>query len=201
MMTGIFQTIHTLTVILAFYTLDTYFITRFEAKRREAGSGRNYVYSTLVGIFIISLAGQPIFLPRLGLTIPGLFGLMVQISGICIVSVGILLHFWARQHLKEFYSERLELLPMHRVIKSGPYASIRHPITASFFLLSAGLLLTNLSLPALLVFCVTVWYFQNCVREEEKLLSRFLPGYRDYMLRTPAYIPHIHKTKTQDARR
>jgi protein-S-isoprenylcysteine O-methyltransferase Ste14 len=201
MMTGIFQTILTLTVILAFYTLDTYFITRFEPKRRKAGSGRNYVYSTWVGVFIICLAAQPVFFPRLGLVIPGLFGLVVQVSGICILSAAMLLHFWARQHLKEFYSERLELLPLHRLVKSGPYASIRHPITASFFLLTVGLLLANPSLPALLILCVTAWYLKICVRDEEKLLSRFLPGYRDYMLHTPAYRPHISKTKTQDARR
>ena len=197
MMTDISQTILNLIVILVFYTLDTYFITRFEPDRRGAGSGRNRIYSGLVGIFVICLAAQPIFLPWLSITIPGIFGLSVQIVGISLVIMGVGLHVWSRQHLKQFYSERLELLADHRVIKSGPYASLRHPIITSFFLLTAGLLLINPSLPAFLVFCSTVWYFTKSAKEEEQLLSRFLPGYRMYMLQTGAYRPRINKTRQE----
>jgi protein-S-isoprenylcysteine O-methyltransferase Ste14 len=76
------------------------------------------------------------------------------------------------------------------LVTSGPYHYIRHPIYfgAFTFIIAQALVAANwlLVLPALAV--VTLFYMQ-IGREEAMLIGRFGDEYREYMKRTPRFIP------------
>lgn len=194
MITGITQSIFILVVVGIFYCMDTLYIRKFDRVREGEGSGRSYSYTLLVTGMVAVLVVQPILLPQISLTIQGGWGLAIQAAGLLFILSALGLHVWSRQHLRQFYAERVEIQPHHRLIDSGPYAAIRHPVITSFFLFATGLLLINPSIPSLLVVAFTFWDFSRAARAEEVLLSDSLPGYREYMGRTGMFFPRIVKT-------
>ena len=92
-------------------------------------------------------------------------------------------------HLQQYYAERVEVQPEHKVINTGPYALMRHPVITSFFGIATGLFLINPALTTLFALAYTIWDFSRAALQEEDLLSRTLPGYADYPRHTPRYLP------------
>ena len=71
-----------------------------------------------------------------------------------------------------------------RVISTGPYRIVRHPMYAAgavMWLFTPLALGSGLSLPA---FALVIPFCVLRIRNEEKVLREHLPGYRDYCLRT-----------------
>jgi protein-S-isoprenylcysteine O-methyltransferase Ste14 len=78
------------------------------------------------------------------------------------------------------------------VIATGPYAIVRHPMytSALLYLLGTPLALASYyALPAFAAFAaVIIWR----LLDEERLLARELPGYREYQRRVPyRLVPHV----------
>lgn len=85
------------------------------------------------------------------------------------------------------------LSPDHRLVSTGPYRMLRHPIYTSMFclLLGTGFLLTSplLFLAAVVVFLVGT---EIRVRIEDQLLQgRFGEQFREYQGKVSAYIPFV----------
>lgn len=75
---------------------------------------------------------------------------------------------------------------------TGPYRHIRHPIYVSFFLFVVALFLINISLITFLVAsALVVFYFYYWLPREEKSLRAKIPGYAEYMERTPRFFPRL----------
>ena len=87
----------------------------------------------------------------------------------------------------------MEVQPGHRVVETGPYRLVRHPVITSFFGISTGLFLINPALTTLAAFLYTVWDFTNAATREEDLLKKTVPGYADYALRTTRFLPRLWK--------
>ena len=80
----------------------------------------------------------------------------------------------------------------HRVADSGPYARIRHPQYVAFVLVMFGFLLQWPTLITLVLFPILlVVYARLARREEADSLAEFGKAYRNYMARTPAFIPRL----------
>lgn len=79
-----------------------------------------------------------------------------------------------------YTSATIEVVPGQRVISTGPYAVVRHPMYASTFLYLIGTPLALGSYRGLLavvfIFPFLVWR----LLDEERVLARELPGYTDY---------------------
>jgi protein-S-isoprenylcysteine O-methyltransferase Ste14 len=58
--------------------------------------------------------------------------------GIFLTWVGVALAIWARYCLGEYWSARVTLKEDHRIIRTGPYACIRHPIYTGMLLATVG---------------------------------------------------------------
>ena len=81
----------------------------------------------------------------------------------------------------------------HHLIRSGPYALVRHPIYASMLLMIAA---TALIVSNWIAFCIAlVFYFIGTeirIRIEEGLLvAHFGDEYEDYRRRVAAYLPGL----------
>jgi len=192
---GTAQSIVILVIALFFYSIDFLMMHRYDKQRKQQKSGRSWDYTLLMLGMAAVVILQPIFLPRLGLIIKQAWGLIIQVAGLMLAAGALALHIWARLHLQCFYAERVEILPNHQVIMTGPYKLVRHPIITSFFCLVIGIFLINPALTTLAIMIYTFGDFGHAARQEEKLLSENLPEYHQYMQRTPRFLPRLWRQR------
>ena len=193
MLSGIPQSIATLLTLILFYSMDFALIRRYDKKRQASGSGRSWDFTFFIFVMVAVLVLQPILLPILGFRTTATWGLIIQVLGISIVLAALALHIWSRAHLQQFYAERVEVQPEHKVIDTGPYKLMRHPVITSFFGIATGLFLINPALPTLAALLYTIWDFTRAAKQEEELLTKTLPGYAAYVDRTPRFLPRLSR--------
>ncbi len=192
MLTGIYQSIAILAVIVLFYGLDFWLVHRYDPLRVE-GSSKSWSYTTLAILAAALVIAQPIVWPGLGVRIEAWWGMLAQALGLLLILGALVLHGWARVHLGQFFGEREEVQAGQYLIESGPYAHIRHPLYTSYYIFAAGLVLVNPALTTLLAAVYAYVDFSLAIRREEKLLAEQLPGYADYMARTPRFLPGLYR--------
>jgi len=195
MLLGIPQSIATLLTIILFYAMDFALIRRYDKKRQATGSGRSWDFTFFIFVMVAILVLQPILVPSLSFRTTALWGLLVQFIGGLIVLIALALHIWSRAHLQHYYAERVEVQPEHRVIDTGPYQLMRHPVITSFFGIATGLFLINPAIPTFAALVYTIWDFSRAANQEEELLTRTLPGYADYARRTPRFLPRLSRSR------
>lgn len=195
MFLGIPRAAAILLTIVVFYVMDFSLIRRYDKHRQASGSGRAWDFTSFIFLMVAILVLQPIFLPRLGFQTNQTWGLLIQIIGLFVIIASLALHAWSRVHLQHYYAERVEVQPEHKVIDTGPYALMKHPVITSFFGIASGLFLINPALTTLAALLYTIWDFTRAAQQEEDLLSRTLPGYAEYARRTPRFLPRLWKSR------
>jgi len=123
----------------------------------------------------------------------GTFGTYV----LALVTVlGISFTWWARIHLGRFWSNAITHKEDHRIIDTGPYGMVRHPIYTGLII---GILATGLAVgtwTALLgALFVSLGEWQKA-RMEEGFLSAELgqEAYRNYSRRVPMIVPFLRRS-------
>jgi protein-S-isoprenylcysteine O-methyltransferase Ste14 len=195
MVVGVAQSIATLLAIVFFYGMDFVLIRRYDKQRQASGSGRSWDFTFFIFVAVALLVLQPVLLPFLSFRTNQIWGLLIQLLGVVTVLVSLALHLWSRFHLQQFYAERVEVQPEHKVINTGPYALMRHPVITSFFGIATGLLLINPSLFTLAALLYTIWDFGRAAQQEEDLLAQTLPGYAEYAGQTPRFLPRLRRRR------
>jgi protein-S-isoprenylcysteine O-methyltransferase Ste14 len=104
-----------------------------------------------------------------------------------------LLAWGAVRHLGRQFRVQAGLYRDHELVRTGPYAVVRHPIYASLLAILLGTLLVLTPWPwipvSLALFLVGT---EIRVRAEDGLLaSRFGEEFRRYRTRVPAYLPFV----------
>jgi len=79
-----------------------------------------------------------------------------------------------------FTSATIELAPDHKVISTGPYALVRHPMYAGGIVMLAGMPIALASWWGLLVLVAMMPALLWRLFDEERFLTRNLPGYGEY---------------------
>jgi protein-S-isoprenylcysteine O-methyltransferase Ste14 len=120
---------------------------------------------------------------------PTLFSWLGTIIGIA--SVGLL--FWSHLALGENFFGGVKLRMDHRLVTSGPYQWIRHPMYLSFLLLGfAWYLLSGNWLFSLLWIGAAVLAIVTKMEQEEAMLfAEFGQEYKNYALETPRLAPAV----------
>lgn len=87
----------------------------------------------------------------------------------------------------------ISLLPQaRRLVTSGPYALVRHPLYLGEMAAVAGIAVQHWSVWALLLAGVS-WAFQfQRMKYEERVLTESFPEYKDYMARTARLVPGVY---------
>ncbi|NJN44342.1 MAG: isoprenylcysteine carboxylmethyltransferase family protein [Anaerolineae bacterium] len=137
------------------------------------------------------LIAQPMVLPGWAIDFEGEVYLLM--AGVLICLGGLGLNRWGRTYLGKYFVESTEIQQDHTLINTGPYHHIRHPIYSSLMTIATGLLLVN---PSIWMGLATIYAyvdFSLAARRDEKLLSENLPGYAQYMTKTPRFIPQWNK--------
>ncbi|MFC1591351.1 methyltransferase family protein [Thermodesulfobacteriota bacterium] len=193
MLTGIFQTIIMLLALSTFYATDFWMLKKYNRFRPPETVKKDWGYIIMTPVVVGLFPLQPVFLPSLGLYPAAWWGLVVQILGVVMIIAGSIINYCSRIHLAQYYDRYGGVLPDHQVVESGPYAYVRHPIYSSYYLIVAGLVLVNPSAVTLVMLIFICFDFTHHARRDEKALCESLPGYADYMQRTPRFVPRLGK--------
>lgn len=121
-------------------------------------------------------------------TDPGL----LRAAGVSVFTLGLAVAILGRLQLGENCSdiESAQVLGHQKVVASGPYRYIRHPIYAGDLLLIFGFELSLNSWLVLGVAALLPFVTQRAVREE-KMLADALPGYARYCAHTKRFVPFV----------
>jgi protein-S-isoprenylcysteine O-methyltransferase Ste14 len=176
--------------LLVFWCAWAYpFILR--APHHQKRASITVVGPTRLGLALESLAICLAFVFRLPVDSPPSLPRLVA-SVIC-GSIGAVLAWTAVTHLGKQFRVHAGLYVDHELVRTGPYAVVRHPIYAS---LLAMLLCTLLALTPWQwsLACLALFLTGTEIRvhtEDGLLESRFGDAFRDYRRSVPAYVPFV----------
>ncbi|WP_321950746.1 methyltransferase family protein [Paraburkholderia bannensis] len=158
--------------------------------RKEARSARTWQSLPLIA------GGALVILPdpTLAALLPDLARLgPVQFAGFATVVAGLLFSVWARVHLGANWSVSVTLKDGHELIRSGPYALVRHPIYTGCLVALVGSALIGETwrgaVGVVLIFASLAFKVRV---EENWLTGHFGDAYARYRREVAALIPGIY---------
>ena len=114
------------------------------------------------------------------------------IVGSILTWMGIGLAIWARYHLAEYWSARITIKEDHQLIRTGPYAHLRHPIYSGIILATIGSALVIDEWRCVLGVCLVLTGYCLKARKEEALLTRqFGDSFREHQKNAGFLIPRF----------
>jgi protein-S-isoprenylcysteine O-methyltransferase Ste14 len=159
-------------------------------RRQESiGSRLTHVVPLAIGALLIGSGQLPAawlndrFLPQ---------SRTIYWAGTIMVAAGLAFMVWARRHLGTNWSGRVAIKQDHELIRTGPYALVRHPIYSGLLL---SLLGTAIGFGqwrhalAFVFFVAAVW--RKSWLEERYIAEMFADDYAHYRARVPALVPSV----------
>jgi protein-S-isoprenylcysteine O-methyltransferase Ste14 len=121
------------------------------------------------------------------------FSPAVAALGIVCLIAALWVFYRSHAELGRNWSISLELRGNHRLVRTGIYRFVRHPMYSSFFLLGVSqlLLLPNWVAGAAGLVGAGVLYAVRIQREEKMMLENFGDEYRSYMRETKRLVPWL----------
>jgi len=120
---------------------------------------------------------------------PSLWG---DYTGLALTVAGAGFAIWARFALGRNWSGTVTVKQDHTLIRTGPYAVVRHPIYAGLLLAMAGTAIGFGELGGFLAVAIALAGFLAKARAEESfMLAEFGNGYEEYRSRVRALIPFV----------
>jgi protein-S-isoprenylcysteine O-methyltransferase Ste14 len=111
---------------------------------------------------------------------------------LALVTAGFLFAWWARLHLGTLWSGTITRKQGHRIVDTGPYALVRHPIYTGLLLSGCATAIARGRWEALIgaaLFALGCWIK---ARQEERFLSEELGAeYAAYRKRVPMLVPFV----------
>jgi protein-S-isoprenylcysteine O-methyltransferase Ste14 len=112
--------------------------------------------------------------------------------GTALTAVGLGFALWARFTIGRNWGRLITVQEDHQLIRTGPYAIVRHPIYSGFMLATFGTALAigeagGLVATALVVIC---WGYKSRL-EERYMIAHFGPQYEQYRREVQGLIPGI----------
>ncbi|MCL5960070.1 MAG: isoprenylcysteine carboxylmethyltransferase family protein [Chloroflexi bacterium] len=151
-----------------------------------------YVPGTILGLGLLRLLWRPIRRP---LSSP--LRALALVVGALLYFPGLAIMFWGRSALGEMYNVSsafgAQLYAEHRLVTSGPFALVRHPMYLGGALAELGALLIYRTWATALVALQIPDLVLRSRREEEVLAAQFGQQWEEYRGRVPGWIPRIRR--------
>jgi protein-S-isoprenylcysteine O-methyltransferase Ste14 len=157
-------------------------------RRRESlGSRLSHVVPLLTGVALILWPRVAWQWLSLRLLPPG----PLQVAlGLVLLALGLAFTVWARVYLGRNWSGMVTVKEGHELIRSGPYAYVRHPIYTGLLVALLGSAVTCGELRALIGLGIVAGAFIRKLRIEERFMRELFPQqYQRYCAEVPALIP------------
>lgn len=186
--------------IVWFAGLVAWYIIRYPFERRAKKVG---VTKSLFGwreLGLLSLAFLGLWIVPLIYSLTGFPAALdrpliptIAILGVVALCGALLLFYRSHADLGRNWSISLEIRNEHRLVTTGIYRFVRHPMYSSFFLLAVAqlMLLPNWFAGATGLIGVGMLYAFRIRQEERMMTERFGAEYRDYVAHTARLIPWL----------
>ena len=112
----------------------------------------------------------------------------LKVFALCLTVTGFSLAAYVLYWLGRSFSIMAEA---RRLVTAGPYGIVRHPLYSVEEIAVLGILLLNLSLPAVLLVAVQWTIQMRRMHHEERVLNQVFPEYAAYAARTPKFLPRL----------
>jgi protein-S-isoprenylcysteine O-methyltransferase Ste14 len=183
------QIIGWLWAVLAVYWLIAAF-GRKRAQKREPAAERLVHILLMAGGFALLYSPDPRFGPLNHRFVP--LSPLLGIAGILLAAVGVALAIWARAHLGKYWSGDVTIRQEHRLIRSGPYRFVRHPIYSGMLLALIGTVLAIGEYRAMVGFAVILLGFiKKATKEESFLQIQFGAAFDEHKRHTGFFLPRF----------
>jgi protein-S-isoprenylcysteine O-methyltransferase Ste14 len=117
----------------------------------------------------------------------GIVGFLATLCGLFVSS-------WSRIALGKYWSDKVIVQTEHQLIRTGPYACMRHPLYSGVLLAVLGTALVLGEVRGLVSFAVLlVNYMIKAKREERILAERFGPEFNSHVARTGFLLPRLRR--------
>jgi protein-S-isoprenylcysteine O-methyltransferase Ste14 len=176
-------------IIFAAYWLISAFQVKRRMKREPAGE-QLARFLVLAAAFALLYSGDP----RLGFLndrfLP--YRDWIRALGAGLTVAGVAFAIWARYHIGQYWSGSVSLKADHKLIRTGPYSHIRHPIYTGILLALAGTTLVIGRYRALVALAIWLAGFIWKARREEALLANeFGPAFEEHKRVTGFFLPRF----------
>ena len=106
---------------------------------------------------------------------------------------------WVHYVLDEEWSTTLKFQTDHKLVASGPYRRIRHPMYTALIAYELSWVLVSASLLFLVYYVITVLLMiVRIPKEEQMMLEKFGEEYRSYMKRTGRLLPSFQQENSEE---
>jgi protein-S-isoprenylcysteine O-methyltransferase Ste14 len=136
------------------------------AHSSESRSSRGFHLAVLNGGVLLLILSVPGLTHRLLPASP-----LVTTLGLAVELAGIAFAIWSRRHLGSNWSGEVRLASGHQLVRSGPYAHIRHPIYTGVLLMYLGVMLVSGEIHAVIAVAVILLAYLRKISLEDKLLA------------------------------
>lgn len=178
-----------------------WYVIRYPFQRRAArlgvarsvGGTRDRVLLVIAAIgqfvlpFLYVVLGEPRFADYPFHPAQGWAGLVIMIAALVLFRV-------THKQLGRNWSISLETRESHKLVTSGVYGYVRHPMYSSFFLsaLAQLVLLPNWIVGPAGLICIGILFFFRVGREEAMMVEAFGQDYVAYMQQTARIVPWLY---------
>jgi protein-S-isoprenylcysteine O-methyltransferase Ste14 len=156
-------------------------------RRESPGSRLAHVLPLLAGAVL--LAWRTVPWPWLALRLWRV-SFSTYCIGVALLVAGLAFSVWARVHLGRNWSGSVTVKQDHELIRSGPYAWVRHPIYTGLLSALLGTVIVSGTVRAVIGFAIITAALLRKLRIEEGFMRETFPGvYERYCAEVPALIP------------
>jgi protein-S-isoprenylcysteine O-methyltransferase Ste14 len=164
-----------------------------KAKRAETreGAGERFAHVLLMAAAFYLVAFSDSRLGKLNERFMGQRRWLADL-GVAVVFVGVGFAIWARHHIGRYWSARVSIVTEHKLIRTGPYGRVRHPIYTGILMALAGTALVLGEYRGLVGFGIAFFGFVTKARKEEAYLAaRFGREFAEHRRRTGFLLPRV----------
>ena len=164
------------------------------ARRATIAQGAPYRIATIVGAALLFIGSGPLFTNQYRFW---------NLSGgaewvlVFVVAAGLLFTWWARIYLGRLWSSSVTLKADHRIVDTGPYAIVRHPIYTGILAAIFATAAMRGAFVSFIAVLTMIYGFTAKARLEERFLREQLgaEAYDAYRRKAPMLIPFGPKTE------
>jgi protein-S-isoprenylcysteine O-methyltransferase Ste14 len=139
-------------------------------------------------ILLLMLAGALFILPAEQVGWLRILGFILALAGMAVLALAILTHFWVN---KVMVSISPQPNAQAKLVQTGIYAHIRHPIYSGVMLSALGVALAHGHFFTVLVALILVAFFTYKSTFEENWLMQVYPEYAAYRQRAGRFWPRF----------
>jgi len=180
-------------IVFVAYWIVSALKTRRTEKQESFGWRYGIMFLEAVGLTLL-------FSERAGIGVLGRKAiprtLDVRVLAGILIWAGIGLALWARWHLGQYWSGRITIKQDHKLIRTGPYARLRHPIYSGLDLAAIGTALSIDRWRCFIGICVIVLGFWVKAKREEAMLARqFGAAFEEHKQHTGFLLPRLRRSR------